>query len=240
MTNFDSANWTARWEFIDDFIHQWLSTQYSREPVVNEIREAEENIGLQLPPSVRAWCEFVAASDQIEDSFNFRDEFVMEKVPGHSAISILQSGEQDLYWAIDETDWHREDPPVKIFCIDYSARPKEFKDEGLFSLTVSSFAMDYLFANLYPKGGSFSCSSSSMEMDWSDLVSKIGEASSFGHLEFAFGDRLMIYRSNMNQRWGGDSITVHVFEETDSKSLPDVVQELLPKAHVLAGKFAEQ
>ena len=115
MIAFDSSDWKTRWNFLDDFIRELVAPDYSRMPAETEIRNAETKLSRRLSPSIREWCAFAVASDQIKNSFSFRDCFVIEPVPGHSSIGLLLQGEGDVYWAVEEDSWSQDDPPVQTY-----------------------------------------------------------------------------------------------------------------------------
>jgi hypothetical protein len=117
-----------------------------------EVRAAEARLGVALPPSVR---EYVAYAHDVFPRPDYRvvhrDGYVMDRVPGHPAVSLMIQGEGDVHWAVRLADLGDSDPPVHTFLRDseYDG-PDETRAFGPYpggkSVPVSEWALGYVEA----------------------------------------------------------------------------------------------
>jgi uncharacterized protein (TIGR02996 family) len=108
----------GRWRLIREFTERWHDI-----PTADvggrqaEIRETEQRLGRQLPPSLREYVAFAHDTTRPnrppdEPLTVIRDWLSLEPVPGHRATSIMVHCEGDLHYAIQPEDWLDPDPAI--------------------------------------------------------------------------------------------------------------------------------
>jgi uncharacterized protein (TIGR02996 family) len=115
-----SEDGKGRWRIVREFTERWHGI-----PMVdvggrpNEIQEAEQRLGVKLPPSVR---EFVAFAHDVFPRPDYRvvlrDGYLMQRMPNSPAISLMIQGEGDMQWAVQLADLADPDPPVHTYVFD--------------------------------------------------------------------------------------------------------------------------
>lgn len=233
-----NRNWRERWEVIDDIIRSWLRADYTRVPDQSGIEEIEKRIGALLPASFKEWCYFAWAAPQIEDYFILRDEFIVKRLEDHDAISLVLQGEGDYYWAVKSEFWEQEDPPVIGYALDYDTPEELFVEQGKWSPTVSSFALDYLLMYLSSDGGGFSAPMTSPAFEREALIADLGPPTIFGHLEIFTRDGILAYHSQ-SECWRDDAIKVRIQHNTPLRKLPLSIQHLLRGSSWREGPLVE-
>jgi uncharacterized protein (TIGR02996 family) len=113
-------NWKGRWRVVREFTERWHGipmADVGGRP--EQVRAAEGRLGVMLPPSAR---EYVAYAHDVFPRPDYRivlrDDYVMEQMPNHPAISLLIQGEGDMQWAVRLADLGDPDPPVHTYVWD--------------------------------------------------------------------------------------------------------------------------
>jgi hypothetical protein len=114
-------DWKGRWRVVREFTERWHGI-----PMADiggrlaEVRAAEEQLGVTLPPSVR---EYVAYAHDVFPQPDYRivhrDGYVMERMPDHPAVSLMIQGEGDMHWAVLLADLGQSDPLVHTYIWDH-------------------------------------------------------------------------------------------------------------------------
>lgn len=228
----DDRDWRSRWRSIDAFVRDWLEPTYVRHAAAGGIIEIEERIGVRLPPSFREWCYFMWATEQLERTFGFRDDFVVERLKDHDAVSLLAQGEGDFYWAVETKSLEQDDPPVVAYYLDHDLPIECFAENGPWAPTVSSFAFDYLMVYLRNRGGGFSTRLSSPAFSREALIADLGDPKRFGHLEIFSREGLFAYITCYADNWHFKNIGVVYRDRFNLGAHYPSIQRLEANAHI--------
>jgi uncharacterized protein (TIGR02996 family) len=185
--------WKERWRIIRAFTDVWFGIPLDdvgyREV---EIRKTEERLGRALPPSVREWVAFAhdAGTRYQNAILLLRDQYMMEEMKGHAAVSLLLQGEGDYHWAVRHEHLWLPDPPVYGFHWDFD-NPNVAEIENTFVQdqrsplypSVSEFALRYTLSNTRAAGGGFATRVADPSRLLRDLESSFPIRSRFGRRE---------------------------------------------------------
>lgn len=235
MMEFDDNNdWSTNWVAFDQFVCDWLKTNFARDPRSPVIDELERSAGVALPPSAREWCAFAFAARRLKH-FAWRDCLVVEQVPGHAAVSLLLQGEADYYWAIESANLVQSDPPVIGYALNYDSEESVFERAGTWAPSVCAFALDYFLSYLQSPGGGFSVQQSSESFNSEKLLSDFGEPTRFGHLQLFHSDGVMVVLGGLPPSWRHNVVTVEIQTKKPFNALPPSIRGLIKDAHVFHG-----
>jgi hypothetical protein len=235
-----TGDWQQDWSVIDAFVRDWLGFAWQRQPDLARVQELERQVAVQLPAAAREWCYFAWSAAQLGRSFSFRDEFVVERLKDHDAVSLLLQGEADFYWAIETPLLADDDPAVTAYALNYEQPDSRFGVHGLWSPSVSAFAFDYLLTYLHTPGGGAAAPTSAASFDRDLLSADLGEPFTFGHLEGYLHGGVLIFTSHYADNWHHDTVTIRVQQKTPLRKLPPSVQRLIQDAHALEGALANR
>jgi uncharacterized protein (TIGR02996 family) len=148
--------WRERWRLLREFTERWYGIPM--EDVgghSEEVRRTEEELGLDLPPSVREWIAYNLDLGESQHQV-LRDIYEVKRLPDLSAVSLMLQCEQDVYWAVREKNLHAPDPAVDVFVLGReSGENFRFRHHGPFAPHVTGFVLSYTSAFLRGKGGGF-------------------------------------------------------------------------------------
>lgn len=84
--------------------------------------QAQREYGREVPESIAEWIRLVDQLDRVNLwSRVFRDAARFDRVPGHDASSVMESGEGDVRWAVEIPHLDQPDPPVRAYTLDHDS-----------------------------------------------------------------------------------------------------------------------
>ena len=217
----------VRWETIRQFISHWclpldtpLPDKFHGESQL--FAQANSACGEKLSYSIGQWLSLVEnalemGAPQIRDIPVFQpvEDFFDDKSVGH-AVAILESGESDVYWAVEQEKLQDDDPPVQIFQ-DYDPSSPAFL--GTVS-SVSEFTLKYICAyNEFSVGNTewFSADGTKRQVqeiiEWFDYSLTIKSDGLFDKME-------LLESTDIAAIVNGNRIEVSVFCDPGSIDLP--------------------
>lgn len=235
----NEADWRENWEFIDQFIREWLGLSNFRRPSQDsEIEQIEKRLSTSLPDSAKEWVNFAFASEQIENQFSFRDCLEIERRSDHDAISILVQGEDDFFWAIKACGLENSDPPISAYYLDYDDPDECFVEQGPWAPSLTTFAFDYLLTYLHPRGGTFSTRTEKRDDVLSQIAEGLVPVSKFGHLNLIITEDMIAFTSDTEGSWHRSAISFAFRDAGCFRKSPDLVKDLFSSCHVRSGPLA--
>ena len=219
------------WAFVDDFIRRWLDPDYERPVPFEQITGIEDDLQLCLPDSVREWYAFANAAQTGHHCFGLRDCLILGRMKAFSAITILQAGEDDVYWSIDLCDWTQQDPPVveySIFDPADEGSQDVFYPWGVRAPSTAAFALEYLLAYLNVPGPQFNLSKTDVEASGSSFCQEFDTMVEFGHMKLFYCGDAVACTSLMPYSWFFGQVKV-VFPRGKPDKIPRSVEELMSK-----------
>jgi hypothetical protein len=238
------SDWRARWDAIYRFLDGWRGKTFRPPPADQRIADLEFSLEVTLPPSVREWISFVMAHEEYRDCFTLRDRIMIDRLVDHDAVSLLQQGEADHYWAVKTAHLESPDPPVGTYYLDHDFRDaadparKRFTYGGDCAGHTSHFAFHYLLSYFKGAGGGFAVDEVSTAIDTAALARDLGASSRFGPVEVFAGQDTLVWRTLPGPAVLSGNVHVELRRETDFKNLPGSVQNLLAHAHIFKGVIA--
>lgn len=226
----DNNDWATNWAAFDNFVREWLQISFIRNSKSPYIEDLELAAGIELPPSMREWCAFFFASDQIYKSFTFRDYLIVKRLEKCDSYSLLYLAEGESCWAIESNHLLDPDPPVVGYFIDYDSGPTpDFVRLGLWAPTITSFTLDYFFSHMANPGDWSLLHKPIDPSKYDKLIADFGQPTQFGHLEMflANGILVVIVGGGMEAKWGMyDAVHVRFQKGISSYQLPESVLNL--------------
>ena len=219
----------TRWDRIRSFYSQWsrpqdspLSDSFAGESKL--IARAKGLVDGELSCSILQWFT-LTENARVVDAPHIRDgetiipiEDAIDDPQATNATVILESGESDVYWAVDNAALCDPDPPVKIFQRYDPSEPAYLGTNN----SVSEFAIKYLAAYNEHAANNvewFSADSGSRDLgdvlDWFQFCLEIKDD------DRLFDRRFMLLEStDVAAIVNGDRIEVSVFCDPSTLGMP--------------------
>lgn len=233
MTYFNEADdCPTRWQSIIHFVQEWTGQEINLNPDDACVTKYQNELNLELPLSLKYWISFSYEAERIKDYFSYRDCLEVKWWSEHQALSILLQGEDDYFWAIQKEDLNKVDPPIYAYFLDHDATTRTFIKDGLWSTSISSFALNYLFSYFNPKGGSFSVFKDRINVTEADLLTEFPKKETFGEVTFYYNENILLYSTNNEIEWCNESWTVFFKTPLESEQVSVFVRSLYEKAHI--------
>jgi uncharacterized protein (TIGR02996 family) len=249
------ADWKGRWRVVREFTERWHGIPL---PDVGgrpgEIRAAESRVGVTLPPSVR---EYIAYAHDVfpEPGYRivFRDPYVMERMPGHLAVSLMIQSEGDIHWAVQLADLGDPDPPVHTYVhvLEYDG-PDEtrpfvpYPDDT--PVPVSAWALGYV-ESYNGAGSEFATTVNHAERLRRQLEAEFpvhrqpSPGADRGRYEHPAGI-LASFNPDSHSNWRGDGpyvrLCVEVRKGVSWRAIPEFLWEYARQKHMCSGMFLSQ
>lgn len=139
----------ARWTLLREFISRWHEIEL---PLLRDAASAasdiESTLNRQLPESIREWIALARdLSERGHFGEVFRDQFEVTRISRLAITTLLLQGEQDIYWAIQDSYLNLPDPPVDSYW-NGDANRFEFFERS--APTLTSFVLSHLIHFLGP------------------------------------------------------------------------------------------
>lgn len=164
-------SWNERWEVLRNFTRQWHKVNLAPVGRKSELVKKEEaKLGIQLPPSFQEWIRF---SEELHQQKKFiavlRDDYLIERLEHHPAISLMIQAEGDRFYSIEEENLSQDDPPVESYILDYDSSEEKFDCDLQQAEHITNFTLQHMAYFLYGEGGGFHVTVDSVE----DLLSEM-------------------------------------------------------------------
>jgi hypothetical protein len=235
---FEYDNCSKRWNSIYSFIEGWTGVKLEQERFKDLISETEARLGIILPSSVKHWISFSKSSSTISEYFSYRDCLEIEWLEELDSLSLLLQSESDVYWGIKRKHLRLDDPPVTVYYLDYDSPDNKFYEQGEWAPSLSCFALDYLFSYFRPTGGDFALSCSISDKISRKLENEISYGVEFGALKIYVNENTLVFTNLNEENWNNDRIKCLFKRKVDVDKFTPFLSELLSKAIVLSGEFA--
>lgn len=150
-------SWYEKWESLRSFTRQWHNLDLAPVGRESELVKREESIlKMQLPSSFQEWIRF---SEELRQQNKFhdvlRDEYIIERLKEHKAISLMIQYEGDHFWAVREENLSQDDPPVDGYTLDYDSSEEKFDYVRQEAEHITSFVLYHMVFFIYGAGGNF-------------------------------------------------------------------------------------
>src|SRR5690348_6719233 len=120
----------------------------------------QRRLRVRLPPSFHEW---IAYGTELRQQKKFhrvlRDDFEVNELASHEAISLLLQSEGDLYYAVRKKNLARPDPAVDWYGLDEEEEDEtagRFAHQGVFARHLTTFVFLHMASFLRGQGGGFS------------------------------------------------------------------------------------
>ena len=149
-----SDDWQERWLLIREFTTRWHSIKFcNRKKLLPLVKQEEDKLGFNLPPSVREYIMFAADLYEQERGDIIRDICQIKYHPNLATIELLRQCEDDAFWGIKEKYISQLDPPIELYVINYDNDLEKFEYSDRESSHLTSFVLQYMAYHLEGLGG---------------------------------------------------------------------------------------
>ncbi|MBX7219998.1 MAG: TIGR02996 domain-containing protein [Blastocatellia bacterium] len=186
--------WKERWRLLREFVEQWygipmLDVGSYRE----QVAETEFRLQLNLPPSLQEWVSF---SQELKEKQQFeavlRDDYWVEDLVEHNAVSLMIHYERDHYWAVKNEYLSEDDPKVTAYSLTTrGSLAGRFRENGIVTATLTDFAFCLVKGCSHGQGGGFIVMVSASEVE-PKLEKVFGQSSTLDDLQLYEAPNLFI------------------------------------------------
>ncbi len=165
-----SDDWQERWSLIREFTTRWHGIQFrDRKELLLLVEQKEEELGFNIPPSVREYIMFSADANGIVNNQiikAIRDDYTVKHLNRLSAVSLLRLSEGNCFWGVKKENFTKSDPPVERYSLnsigqrndDYYLYSSSIKEDGFDlggreSSSITSFVLNHMTYSLKGNGG---------------------------------------------------------------------------------------
>ncbi len=227
-----------KWATLRTFIESWYDFEIPNTAYQNQLTELENALPFALPLSAERF--FILAnqlqstehlypqSGQKTNKFSaiFRDGLDISFLEKHHALSLLIQAEQDIYWAIETTDFKEENPKVHSYFLNYDDDNGDFERYGAPYPSVTSFVLKHMLTYLN------NCSSFGMQIDNVELFrekikSSFGNHIFYDGIELFEDENLIAFIDEDSFDEGSFYFRLHLKDNRQIESLPEAIIDLL-------------
>ncbi len=233
------ATWQGQWEAIRAFTRVWhqvhLEPSQSTRP---ELDRAAALTECPLPGSVEEWIKF---SSELRDQGKFgilRDDFRVERLSEHSALTLLAQSEGDFYWAIQDRHLSDPNPPIAGYILDYDSPDERFECMGEVAPTLTGFVLGHMTAYVYSRGGGFAVNVDADSAWMTELETSFEVSMAFGQLRIFENPGIIAFL--YDDIWDSEQqrVQCHVLETKDISAVPDCLLKHTKNGGAFYGQFA--